>query len=324
MSREGEFEWIARYLAPLAGDGSFNLKDDAALLTVPDGMELVVTQDAILENIHFLPDDPVDTVAQKALRVNISDIVAKGAKPFAYTMALGVPDNWEDHEMLRFANGLEEDQKRYGLKLTGGDTYRSPDKLCIAITMFGAVSKGSYKSRLGAKTGDLLVVSGTIGDGAIGLKVATGKLQVAAGEADSHLSSYRLPNPPLRLAKAIAKFATSSMDISDGLLGDCRKLCEASGVSATIERSQIPLSTAVEKQIGLDPKLWSSVLGGGDDYQCLCTAAPQEWAAFQKAARADGIILTEIGKITGEGETSVSLTGSGVPLSQTVESFTHF
>ena len=323
MKRSGEFEWISRYLSPLAGENSFQLKDDAALLPVPDGSELVVTQDAVLENIHFLSDDPVDTVAQKALRVNVSDIIAKGAKPFAYSMALGVPDSWEDHEMLRFCKGLEADQQQYGLSLTGGDTYRSPERLCVSITMFGTVTKGQYKSRMGARAGDLLVVSGTIGDGAIGLKVATGELLVKAGEAKNHLSAYRLPNPPLPLAKAIANHATASMDISDGLLGDCRKLCEASNVSARIERSQIPLSGAVEKQIKADENLWDAVLAGGDDYQCLCTVSPEQWQAFQIAALDDGISVSEIGKITGDGASKIYLTNNGVSLSQTVESFTH-
>ena len=324
MKRSGEFEWINRYLAPLAGEGSFDLRDDAAILTPPDEHDLVVTQDAILEEIHFLPDDPVDLVARKALRVNISDIVAKGGRPFAYSLALGVPDDWSDPDMKRFCVGLRTDQQTYGIELTGGDTYRSPDRLCVAITMFGAVARDHYVSRLGAKAGDLLVVSGTIGDAAIGLKVATGEVPVAAHEVAVHIDAYRLPDPPLALAKPISEFASASMDVSDGLLGDCRILCSASNLAATIDRSRVPLSASVRKVLNTDVELWPTILAGGDDYQCLCTVSPGNWNVFRSAATAVGLTLTEIGKITEDEPGSVSLMDSGVPLSMVIESFTHF
>ena len=180
MTRSGEFDWIATYLAPLAAKNSFGLRDDAALLDVPDGQSLIVTQDAIAEGIHFLPNDPLDLVARKALRVNISDIVAKGARPLAYSMALGVPDAWQDSDMRLFAEGLAADQAAYGLGLTGGDTFRSPERLSVSVTMFTLIGEKAYRSRLGAKPGDLIFVTGTIGNAAFGLQVATGKLVPSA------------------------------------------------------------------------------------------------------------------------------------------------
>ena len=324
LERSGEFEWIATYLAPLASENSFDLKDDAAILEAPGGQQLVVTTDAILQGIHFLNSDPVETVAQKALRVNLSDIIAKGAMPFAYSLALGVPDNWRDKDMENFAAGLAADQKSYGLKLTGGDTYRSPERICISITMFGAVSRDQYKSRMGAMPGDILVVSGTMGNGALGLQVATGDLLVGNADAKALLNFYRLPDPPLLLAPIIAKYASASMDISDGLLGDCRKLCETSKVSVEIEKTLIPLSPPVKNCLEKDARLWRSVLSGGDDYQCLCSIPSKYWSKFQAECSSAGVKITEIGIFVTEETNCISLMENGVPVSQTVESFTHF
>ena len=324
MNRAGEFEWIARYLAPLANVDSFELKDDAALLAVPNGKQLVVTTDAILENIHFLTNDPVDSIAQKSLRVNISDIVSKGGTPFAYSLALGVPDTWQDDDMKGFAQGLEHDQQQYNLKLIGGDTYRSPERLCVSITMFGAVEESKYISRLGANVGDILVVSGTIGNGALGLKATKGELPLNEMDTKALMQFYLLPDPPLKLAPIIARYATAAMDISDGLLGDCRKLCEASNVSAVIEQTDVPVSKLVDKILKQDVSLWPTVLGGGDDYQCLCTIPPQNWGEFQSCAKEVGVQTTKIGNISGKGKETVSLTQKGVPILQAVESYTHF
>ncbi|MEM1038580.1 MAG: thiamine-phosphate kinase [Pseudomonadota bacterium] len=328
MSRSGEFSWIETYLAPLAGEGAFALKDDAALLPVEAGKRVVITQDAIMEGVHFLPDDPLDTVAQKALRVNVSDIIAKGATPTAWSMALGVPDLWKDADMERFAQGLAADQKTYGLALTGGDTYRSPGGLCVAITLFGSVEEGRYKSRAGASDGDQIYVSGTIGNSAIGLRVATGALQVEASVSGDHLRAYRIPQPPFGLQDAIAQFATASMDVSDGLVGDCRKLCAASQVVAQIECDDIPLSPLLRDLLARGERLWPTILSGGDDYQVLCTVEKDNAIAFEKAALDAGHILTRIGSCAGltngDAKQGVSITRSGVPIQLERDSFSHF
>lgn len=320
MTRSGEFDWIATYLAPLAAENSFGLKDDAALLQVPNGMSLIVTQDAIAEGIHFLPDDPLDLVARKALRVNISDIIAKGAVPHSYSLALGVPDSWKDSDMELFAQGLAADHALYGLELTGGDTYRSPDRLCVTVTMFAMIDQAAYRSRLGAKPGDLIFVTGTIGDAALGLQVATG----AAGPDDYLLNAYRLPNPPLQAAEAIAEFATASMDISDGLVGDCRKLCVASNVAGTVFRDRIPLSDAAQALVLQDPDLWQRVLAGGDDYQILCTVSPAQAEAFRHAVEAKSVRVSQIGEINASNKVGVALDIDGVEVSIEEDSYSHF
>jgi len=324
MSRSSEFDWIERHLAPLAAKQAFGLKDDAALIQCGTDYDLVVTQDAILEGIHFLPDDPVETIAQKALRVNVSDIVAKGAQPFAYSMALGMPDAWQNLQMEQFAGGLRMDQDTYGLKLLGGDTYRSPDRLCVSVTMFGRVEPQNYKSRLGAKPGDVLMVSGTMGDGALGLQAATKDLVIASNAAKQLLDAYRLPRPPLAMATIIARHATASMDISDGLIGDCEKLCRASSVGATIEQNNVPLSPAVHEALETDPGLIENVLGGGDDYQTLSTFRPQDKEQVLAQAKAAAVQLTEIGEITRDTLEGVSLTRAGVPVSLQTTSYSHF
>ncbi len=326
MKRSGEFHWISTYLAPLAGAGSFGLRDDAALMDVPTGKSVVVTQDAIASGIHFLPDTPLDLVARKALRVNISDIVAKAAVPHSYSMALGVPDIWQDKDIASFASGLAGDQEQYGIQLTGGDIYRSPDRLCIAVTMFAMIDPAHYKSRLGANDGDVIMVTGTIGDAALGLKLATGELQADSKSTDYLVNAYHLPDPPVATAAlaAIAQYSTASMDISDGLVGDCRKLCVASNVSAVIDRSSIPLSDAAALLVSDDDRLWTTICTGGDDYQVLCTLPASDKTEFQRMCASDNVMATHVGCIKDATSGSVSLDIAGKWVSIEDDSFSHF
>ncbi|MEP1092039.1 MAG: thiamine-phosphate kinase [Rhizobiaceae bacterium] len=324
MTRSGEFDWISTYLAPLAAKNSFGLRDDAALLDVPDGQSLIVTQDAIAESIHFLPDDPLDQVAQKALRVNISDIVAKGGRPHSYSLALGIPDHWRDADMARFAEGLAADNDYYGLSLTGGDTYRSPGQLTIAVTMFAMIDRRNYRSRIGAKQGDLIFVTGTIGNSALGLKAVTGALDVQSADREFLINAYRRPDPPLAAAGAVSQFASASMDISDGLIGDCRKLCSASQVAAVVYRDKLPLSDVANKLIAKDQSLWSSILAGGDDYQVLCTVNPADADAFAQCLAEKNTEATQIGTIKAANNAGVALDIDGVEVSIEQDSYTHF
>ncbi|MFD0915606.1 thiamine-phosphate kinase [Pseudahrensia aquimaris] len=322
MTRSGEFDWISRHLAPLASEDSFGLKDDAALLAVPAGARLCITQDAILEGVHFLRSDPSETVARKALLVNISDCIAKGATPYAYSLALGMPDHWQDSDMAAFAKGLQQEQQEFGLKLTGGDTYRSPDRLNVSVTMLGLLTDGTpYVSRLGANSGDILCVSGTIGDAAIGLKVALGEIKT---KHDGHfLQAYQVPLPPKGFEQVTA-LASASMDISDGLLGDARKLAVASDIAIDIDRAAIPLSPQTTLLVEMDANHWETVLSGGDDYQCLFALAPQKLAQARSIAAKIDVSFAEIGQITEKSSQSVSLTMDGVPVSGERESFSHF
>ena len=324
MTRSGEFDWISTYLAPLAADNSFGLIDDAALLDVPDGKSLIITQDAIAAGIHFLPDDPVDLIARKALRVNVSDIVAKGGRPNSYSLALGVPDTWRDADIALFAEGLATDQKQYELSLTGGDTYRSPDRLCVAVTMFSIIDRQAYKSRLGARAGDLIYVTGTIGDSAMGLKIVGGDLSVNSADQSFLSNACRLPDPPLTAADVVAQMATASMDISDGLMGDCRKLCAASKVGAVIHRDKVPVSDAVDRLLAHNEALWPSVLTGGDDYQILCTIVPDNATVFQQALAAQNVKITHIGAVKSSNIGAVILDIGGVEVSIGKDSYSHF
>src|ERR1700738_1435510 len=237
---------IARYFRPLATDpGAFGLIDDAAILKA-SGEDIVVTTDAIVEGVHFLPDDPPDTIARKALRVNLSDLAAKGATPagFVLTLALRAAD---DAWLKPFAHGLGEDAGLFGCPLLGGETVSTPGPLMISITAFGRVPVGKMVHRSGAKPGDRVVVTGTIGDAALGLDILTQgaaatALAVDAAAREMLIGRYRVPQPRNALAMAVRDHAHAAMDVSDGLAGDLAKLCAASGVSAVIDIKSIPLS----------------------------------------------------------------------------------
>ncbi|MBR0752603.1 thiamine-phosphate kinase [Bradyrhizobium jicamae] len=294
----GEDSLIARYFKPLATDpGAFKLDDDAAAL-MPTGDDIVVTTDAIVEGVHFLPDDPPDTLARKALRVNLSDIAAKGAVPagFVLTLALrAVEEGW----LKPFAQALGEDAARYRCPLLGGDTVSTPGPLMISITAFGRVPPGKMVHRSGARAGDQVVVTGTIGDAALGLDVLKGgaAASLGAGDRDALAMRYRVPQPRNAIATVVRDHASAAMDVSDGLAGDLTKLCAASGVSAIINVPKIPLSQAASallarKAIGIE-----TLIAGGDDYELLCTVPGDRVAPFIQAARRLGVEATAIGGI---------------------------
>ena len=319
---------IARYFQPLATDpGAFGLGDDAAILKSL-GDDLVVTTDAIVEGVHFLPDDPADSIARKALRVNLSDLAAKGATPagFVLTLALrGADDGW----LAPFARGLGEDATAFGCPLLGGDTVSTPGPLMISITAFGRVPEGRMIHRLGARPGDRVVVSGTIGDATLGLSVLKGGA-VAAGLADDAagremlVGRYRVPQPRSALAKAVREHASAAMDVSDGLAGDLAKLCAASGVSAVIDAPGIPLSAPAAGLLARGTVGIGALLSGGDDYEVLCTVPENRYDAFAQAARQAGVAVTPIGTVIAGTSAPTFLDGQGreIPLSRL--SYSHF
>lgn len=292
MSGADEFALIRRHFAPLAGDpAARGLLDDAALLPTT-GAPLVLTTDSIVEAVHFLPDDPIATVAQKALRVNLSDLAAKGAEPVGYLLTLFWPDARPAAEIEAFAAGLAADQARFGLALLGGDTVATPGPLCVTITAIGR-PLGRAPDRRDGEAGDQLWVSGPIGDGRLGLEAARGALsQASPADAAWLCARYRTPEPRLDLAGVVARWASASMDVSDGLLADAAKLAEASGLGVVIERAAVPVSGPAARVLAGGG--WSALdlLSGGDDYQILLSAP----AAAAPALEAAG--FTRIGALT--------------------------
>jgi thiamine-monophosphate kinase len=319
---------IARYFRPLATDaGAFGLTDDAAILK-STGDELVVTTDAIVEGVHFLPGDPPDTIARKALRVNLSDLAAKGAAPagFVLTLALrGADDAW----LAPFARGLGEDALMFQCPLLGGDTVSTPGPLMISVTAFGRVPQGRMVRRNGAKAGDRVVVSGTIGDAALGLDILRGGAATAALAEDAEardmlIGRYRIPQPRLDLAQAVRDHASAAMDVSDGLAGDLAKLCAASGVSAAIDAHSIPLSGAARSLLSRGVVGIESILSGGDDYEILCTVPENRFEGFAEAARLAAVAVTSIGTIIAGSSVPRFIDGQGTEIALPRRSYSHF
>jgi thiamine-monophosphate kinase len=294
---------IARYFRPLASHpGALGLADDAAVLVPPPGCDVVLKADAIIGGVHFFPEDPADAVGRKALRVNLSDLAAKGAKPVGFLLSLALPDGTPDAWLAGFADGLRADAQFYGCPLLGGDTDRTPGPVMVSIAAFGTVPHGGMVRRSGAKPGDCVFVSGTIGDAALGLKLrrepaAAARYQLDPHERDHLLARYLIPEPRLALSEQIRLHASAAMDVSDGLAGDLAKLCGASGVSAEIEIEKVPLSGAAGRVIAVDASARELAVTGGDDYEIVCTIAAEKLDAFRAAALASGVAVTEIGRI---------------------------
>lgn len=322
--RPGEFELIAAYFAPLAGEGSFGLLDDAALVRVTPGKALAMTQDATAAGVHFLREDDPASIARKALRVNLSDLAAKGAVPSAFSLALGLHDDWDEAWVAGFAKGLAADCEEFGLSLSGGDTFRAKDGPVISITAWGEMVPADYASRLGASPGDRLYVTGTIGDAALGLKVRLGEPDYCAlGGAGDLLERYLVPAPPVAFAPLVAQFASAAMDISDGFVGDLQKLAKASGVDFEIALDAVPFSRSTREALAL-PGALEAALTGGDDYQILLTVPEAGVAAFEASAGQGRVRVSFLGVATkGSGRVSV-LAPNGEALQLGRTSFTHF
>lgn len=301
MVRRGEFEQIKALFAPLTrGEaGALDLRDDAAVLDVPPGRQVVVTTDAIVAGVHYLPDDPPDLVARKLARVNLSDLAAMGAEPLGLFAACAFPRECSDAWVEAFAAGLGLDVEEFSAPVLGGDTVATSGPAVFSLTALGTVEAGKALRRSGARPGDLLAVSGTLGDGAFGLRAAQGKLDgVLDADSVAWLADrYRLPRPRLELGRRLVGIASAAMDVSDGLLQDLSHICSASGVGAVVEVPALPLSQPVKALQGRDDWL-EVVVGGGDDYELLITFAPQQRDAVGSAAQAAGVPVTVIGHCT--------------------------
>jgi thiamine-monophosphate kinase len=316
----GEFELIARLFSPLAtSKAARGLRDDVALLRAPSGNEIVLTTDAIVEGVHFFSNDPPKSVAQKALRVNLSDLAAKGADPIGYLMALAIPGRISTGWLKSFCAGLGADQKKFSLSLLGGDTTRIDGPLTVAIMVVGRVPRGKAIERAGAKPGDLVFVSGTIGDAGCGLEL----LKKNRRSPQSLIQRYRIPQPRLSLGRRLRGLATASIDVSDGLLADLGHVADVSRVRIDVHASRVPLSSALRPLWGTDRRAVMRAATAGDDYEIAFTCRPENAAKVRKAALRAGTRITAIGTVE-PGRGVDLLDADGKPIKTARRGFTHF
>ncbi len=317
--RPGEFELIKEFFVPLAKDpGSLGLTDDAAVLTPRSGFDLVLTKDVLAADIHFFSQDAPEAVAAKALRVNLSDLAAKGARPRGYLMGLALPSDWTAGWLRRFCNGLAADQAAYDVLLLGGDTIRSGNGLQVSITAIGEVETGKAVRRSGARPGDHVFVTGTIGDAAAGLKSRVDtdfSRRTGLSESDEQYirDRYLLPRPRTHLAALLTEYANAALDVSDGLIADCGHMAGTSAADIILEFAQVPLSKALRQVKSTSPADFALCLNGGDDYEILASVAAESAGAFQKAAEEIGCPVFEIGRVE-SGPGQVHLVDAGQPL----------
>jgi thiamine-monophosphate kinase len=327
-SHSGEERLIELFRPIATNPGALALLDDAAVVAPPPGSDVVLKTDAIVAGVHFFYDDPADAVAKKALRVNLSDLAAKGAELLGFLLTLVLPADTDEKWIADFARGLKEDAEKFGCPLYGGDTDCTPGPITISIAAFGHVPRGKMVRRAGAKPGDLMVVTGTIGDAALGLMLRREPNNAAFARLDpaarSHLADrYLLPRPRNAIAVAIREHASASIDVSDGLAGDLTKLAAVSGVAASLDAKLVPLSGGARAALEADPKLIEQILSGGDDYEIAATVPENRLGALQAAASTAGIGLTTIGRIE-QGEGIVIKGLDGKPITLRRGSFSHF
>ena len=320
--RPGEFELIEKLFVPLASaPGALNLTDDVAVLAAPAGFDVLLTTDTIVESVDFFRDDPADAVAQKALRVNLSDLAAKGAQPDGYLLTLLLPE-WPDLAWLKsFVLGLARDQAEFGLSLMGGDMSSTTGPLAISVAAYGLVPSGAMIRRAGARPGDCVFVSGTVGDSGGGLSVLKG--EAAAGAHDRLITRYRMPVPRLALGQALRGVASAALDISDGLIADLDHLARASGVGIAIDAARIPLSPDLLSLWGDNLDTRCRAATAGDDYEIAFTATAANRDVVMETARRSGTAVSEIGRVeTGSGVRVLDPAGKEIRLSH--KGFTHF
>lgn len=313
---KGEFERIDEYFAPLAADfpGALGLSDDAALISLEPGHSLVVTTDTIVEGVHYIGDEGADLIARKLLRVSLSDLASMGATPHAYTLNIALPEKVSDDWLARFVEGLRRDQAEYKIHLAGGDSVSTTGPVVLTATLYGIVPDGQALRRNGARIGDGIYVSGTIGDGALGLMVARGSVDLPDREQVMEIvDRYRLPRPRIALGGRLTGIATAAADVSDGLLADLGHIADTSKVGAEIELSQIPLSSGARQLLDGQSGLMEAIVAGGDDYELIFTSAEDE--AVRQLSNEIGLPISRIGRIVeGRGVKALDAQGNRVPI----------
>ncbi len=332
----GEFDLISRLFEPLSRShkGALGLQDDAAILPLREGDERIITTDCVISGVHFHPDDPPQSVAARALGVNVSDLAAMGATPEAYTMSIAIPHGTTTHWLEQYAGHLSQVQDSYHISLIGGDTVSTPGPLSITITAIGHVPVGSALKRSAAKPGDNIYVSGSIGDGALGLKVGPDVTHpdmagISEASAKFLLNRFRYPQARIILGQALRQSGLihGCCDISDGLIADLGHICKASGCHAEIDVDLVPLSQAVQSAVKHDPALLQTILTGGDDYELIFTVPVEHKHAIDALIHTTATPISRIGRMISaqDGQNPVILTGQNSQiLSETIQAgFTH-
>ena len=322
----GEFDLIARFFEPLsrAAPGAFALGNDGALLTPPAGASVVVTKDLMVAGVHYPEGEEPAVLARRLLRVNLSDIAAMGATAHSYALGLALPADIGDGWVEAFAAGLAQDQDEFGVALIGGDTVATEGRAVLSLTAFGTVEGDACLPRAGARDGDDIYVSGTIGDATLGLRAVQGGLTALPPEDRAALAErFRLPEPRLALGTALVGIATCAIDVSDGMVADLGHLCAESGVAARVRADAVPLSGPARRALNADEAAIADLLTGGDDYELLFCAPPSARGDIEALDRCLGLALSRIGAIEpGQGVTVVG--ADGQPLALARAGYTHF
>lgn len=307
-----EFELITRYFAPLASHpAALGLRDDAAVLTPPPGRELVLTKDMIAAGVHFLPDDPPATVGAKLLRVNLSDLAAKGAVPLGCLLGLGLTTKVDTGWVADFARGLGEAAAQFQCPLLGGDTISSLERITLSLTAIGHVAPGAALRRDGARDGDILLVSGDIGGAGLGLA----HLRAAEGSRDpAAIRRYQLPEPRLALGQALVGIAHAACDCSDGLLADAAHLAAASQLQVIVAAEDVPLAAGVADRL--------TALTAGDDYELIVAIPSAHVDRALTLSEQLGVRLTRIGRF-GLGRGLVLTTAEGKVITPAILGYQH-
>lgn len=314
-----EFDIIAKYFAPLVGPEGLSLKDDAAVITPKLGRDLVVTKDLLVEGRHFFKGADPERLAKKVLGVNLSDLAAKGAEPEHYFLGLVLPENISTDWLSSFSSGLEACQKEFGFTLAGGDTTATTGPLTISVTIMGTLPTGTMIKRSGAVVGDGLYVTGTLGDAALGLRCLTENIDTYP----ELIGRYHEPQPRLGVGIALRSLASACADVSDGLVADAGHVCTASGVGATIQVADLPLSLEAQSFLDDIPSSIDQVYSGGDDYELVFTAPPNKEGFLKEVAVKTGVSITKIGVIEGlDGIRLVDQAGNLVHVNS--EGYKHF
>jgi thiamine-monophosphate kinase len=322
-----EFALIARCFRPLAAGekGAFALTDDAAVLGLPRNARLVATTDCLIEGVHFPEGAAPEDIAPKLLRVNLSDLAAMGAEPRWYLLAAGFARGTTAAWIGRFARALRAEQRKFGVVLAGGDTVAAPGRACFTVTALGTTGKGGGLLRSGARTGDDVYVSGTIGDAALGLRVLRGELRLPARHARRLVDRYHRPSPRIALGRRLTGVARAAIDVSDGLIADLGHICEASRLGAIVDANAVPLSPAGRAALRTRPRLLKDVLAGGDDYELVFTAPPGLRARIRAISRGLGVPVTRIGKMVRAHARTVKVKGpDGRPMALARTGWRHF